>query len=253
MKRQEVNLKPAQLVILAVILGTLGLDARRPPFPAGESAASPPAASSVDDRGTFVFTLAGREIGTEEFQIRSSAGKVAAEAQARLSAEQEGKTVGFQMSEKLVLNSQLQPLTYTWSRKGPETYTLDVDFQLSPAKSHLRRPGGQNDDRDFDLQKDVVVLDDNVVHHYQLLVARYSSTPGGRQTFHAYIPQEALPGHLTVEDSGFETIDLQGSNQKLRHLVVSTEATQVDLWVDSDQRLQRLLIPAAQLEAVRKK
>jgi hypothetical protein len=112
---------------------------------------------------------------------------------------------------------------------------------------------GEDDRRDFELPKDILVLDDNVIHHYQLVVCRYFRTSGGKQTFQVFIPQEALPGLLEVEETGQENVEIAGRSETLRHLLVSAEQARIDLWVDKEQRLQRISIPAAQLEAERKR
>lgn len=192
-------------------------------------------------------------MGTETFDIRSRDDRVEAEAKIELRIEHEGKVEEFKTFPKLVLDAALQPLTYSWSQKGPQSSQLEVDFRSPPAKVHYRTIAGEDDHRDFELPKDVVVLDVNVVHHYQLAVYRYQRTAGGKQTFQVFVPQEALPGPLEVEETGQESVEIDARPQTLRHLVFSAELARIDLWVDAQQRLQRMSIPAAQLEAVRKK
>lgn len=221
--------------------------------PIGRAAALASSPTPLDDSGIFVLSFAGRPLGTEKFSIRSTADKIEAQAEIQLHVEQDGKTFDFKTSPKLVLNSQFQPLTYSWNQKGSQESHLEVDFRDSPTKSRYRTVAGEDDNRDFDLPRDVVVLDDNVIHHYELVVGRYRLTAGGKQTFKAFIPQEALPGSLSVEEAGREAVDIQGRTETLGHLVVSTELARIDLWVDDQQHLQRASIPAAQLEAVRKK
>ncbi len=150
----------------------------------------------------------------------------------------------------LVLNSQFQPLTYTWIQKGRQSSQLEVDFRKSPAKCRYRTLMGGEDNRDFDLPRDVVVLDDNVLHQYELIVKRLNPSAGAQQTFKAFIPQEAAPGVLTVDEV---EPDSSRTQAKLRHLRVTTELTRIDLWVDEEQRLQRVSIPETQFEAVRKR
>ncbi len=176
-----------------------------------------------------------------------------AKAEIQLRFEQDGKMVESRTFPDLVLNSQFQPLTYTWRQKGSQVSQLQVDFRPSLAKCRYRTVTGEDDERDFDLPKDVVVLDDNVFHHYQLVVRRLRLAPQGKQTFKAFIPQETLPGVLTVEDVGAESVEIGGHAENLQHLVVTTELARVDLWVDDQQRLQRVTIPAALFEAVRKR
>ncbi len=189
----------------------------------------------------------------EKFDIQTSPGKIEASAEIDLRVEHAGKTLDFKTFPKLVSTARLQPLTYTWKQEGSQASHLSVDFRPSPAITQYRTLAGMDERRDFDLPKDVVVLDDNVIHHYQLVVDRYRLTPGGEQTFKAFIPQEALPGTLRIHETGVEPVEIQGRSETLRHLVVSTDLAQIDLWVDDQQHLQRVLIPASQLEAVRKK
>jgi hypothetical protein len=223
----------------------------------GRSALAAPRGASPaacrNDHGLFVLSVAGQPVGTETFDIRFTAKRVEAEAKIDLRVEREGKVLSFKTSPKLVLDSALQPLTYTWNQKGSESSQLEVDFRSSPAKTRYRTVAGEDDRRDFELPKDILVLDDNVIHHYQLVVCRYYRTSGGKQTFQVFIPQEAMPGRLEVEETGQENVEIAGRSERLRHLLVSAELARIDLWVDKDQRLQRISIPAAQLEAERKR
>ncbi len=231
-----------RLVVAILLAPTL-------PLWGGQQNSPPPA---LNDQGTFILTFAGKEYGTEKFAIRSGGGKVQAEAEINLREQEGGGRVNYQTFSKLVLDSNLQPEMYDWRMKSPNVYSLEVNFRVSPAHSELLKQGGQKDVREFALPKNVVVLDNGVVHQYELLAARYAATPGGKQAFPAYIPQEALPGVLAVQDAGMENVDLGGHSEQLRHLVVQTDVTQVDLWVDNSGRLQRVVNATAQLEATRK-
>jgi hypothetical protein len=220
------------------------------------SRAAPPGfspAGSIEDHGVFVVSVNGQPLGTETFDIRSRDDRVEAEAKINLRIEHDGKIEEFKTFPKLILNGSLEPMTYSWSQKGPQSSQLEVDFQSSPAKVHYRTVAGEDDRRDFVLPKDVLVLDVNVVHHYQLAVYRYHQTAGGKQTFQVFVPQEAMPGSLEVEEAGQESVEINAHSETLQHLVVAAELARIDLWVDAQQRLQRVSIPAAQLEAVRKK
>ncbi len=207
---------------------------------------------NVDDRGVFVITQQGRPIGTETFTIKSSRQQVEAEAKIELHAEQDGKTYSFKTTPKLVMDDKLRPVMYAWSQKGARSSDLSVDFRTTPANAHYRTVTGESDVREFDLPKDVVILDDNVIHHYQLVVERYRRTHGGKQTFHAFIPQEALPGSLNVEEVGKEQVEIGGEKRNLRHLVVTTDLARIDLWADGQDHVQLVSIPVAGIEAVRK-
>lgn len=228
--------------------------ASAPNLGAGQNPAPNPAAATPDDQGTYSISFNGHPIGTERFKIHSSANKIEADAEIEIKVEQAGQPLDLKSSPRLVLNGQWEPQTYVVNQKGAPEFHLEVDFRKSPVQSRLHLANAKGDDkRDFVLPKDVVIVDDNVVDHYQLLVDRFALKPDKEQSFNAYIPQEATPGILKVQDVGSEDVNFDGRHEKLRHLVVSTEIARIDLWVDGQQHLQRILIPASQLEAVRTK
>jgi len=219
----------------------------------GQETPGNPPLVNVDDEGVFVISLAGRPVGSERFKIHSSLGKVEARGEIRLNLEKNGKTVSVQSFPDLILDPQLRPVTYTWNQKGPQSSRLDVDFSGKVAKVRYETISGNEDNREFALPPDVMVLDDNVVHHYQLIIVRYLALGGGKQTFPVFVPQEALPSLLTVEDMGNAATGIAGVTANLRHLVITTDVTHVDLWVDNQQHLERVSVPEAQLEAIRKR
>jgi hypothetical protein len=219
----------------------------------GQETPGNPSLVNVDDEGVFVISLAGRPVGTETFKIHSSLGKVEAQGEIRLHIEQNGKTVGVQSFPDLVLDPQLRPVTYTWNQKGPQSSRLEVDFSGKLARVRYQTISGNEDNRDFALPPDVVVLDDNVFHHYQLIIARYYAMGGGKQTLPVFVPQEALPSLLTVEDMGNAATSIDGVTANLRHLVITTDVTHIDLWVDDHQHIERISVPGVQLEAIRKR
>jgi hypothetical protein len=228
-----------------VVAGALAIDARAAQAPTA-------AAPDLNDHGIFEIYAAGKNLGTEKFDIHVRPEQIEAQGETHLRIEQGGKVMEVRTSSDLVLDPQLRPLSYTWSQKGSESSQLSIDFRASPVRAR-KTASGREDRRDFKLVKDVVVLDDNVLHHYQLAVARYDQTKGGKQTFHAFIPQEALPGMITLEQTGVEPVSVEGTTLNLRHLIVTTELARVDLYVDDRGHLQVVSVPAAQFQAVRKK
>lgn len=211
------------------------------------------APAGLNDRGTFEIFIAGKSIGTETFEIRVRGDQVVAQGNVHLQMEQNGKSTEVRTSSNLLLDAHLDPLTYTWNQKGPRSSQLSIDFRTRPARVRYKTVSGQDDRRDFQLEKDVVVLDDNALHQYQLAAARYDWAKGGKQTFHAFIPQEALPGVITLDSLGSEPVTVDGQKLTLRHLLLSTELAQINLWVDDQDHLQMVSAPSAQFQAVRKK
>jgi hypothetical protein len=232
--------------LLAAILAT-------PLASSGQETPGKPRLVNVDDEGVFLISLAGRPVGSESFKIHSSSGKVEARGEIRLRIERNGKTLDVQSFPDLVLDPQLRPVAYTWNQKGSQSSRLEVDFRGEFARARYKTISGNEDDRDFELPPDVMVLDDNVVHHYQLIAARYQAMGGGKQTFRVFVPQEALPSLLTVEDMGNAASTTAAVATSLRHLLITTDVTHIDLWVDDQQHLEGVSVPAAQIEAIRKR
>ncbi len=211
------------------------------------------AAASPSDSGTFRILVAGREIGTERFRILSSGNNIIAKADIELQTQKAGKLLELQSFPELLLDSRFRPLSYTWAQKGVQSSKLRIDFTTTPVKAQYHTVNGKNDERDLALPADVVVLDDNVLDQYEILVAIYDRTSGGPQTFNAFIPQEALPGRVQVVARGNEQVRIGGESESLRHFVVTTDLARIDLWTDPQGHLERVSVPAMRFNAVRQK
>lgn len=209
------------------------------------------ALAGLSDHGTFEISIAGKTIGFERFQILPSGSKVVAKSEIEIHAQRGGKAIVLHSYPELVLDSQLQPLSYVWVQRGAQNSKLHIDFTAAPAKAHYHTVNGKDDKREFLLPKDVVLLDDNVLSQYEILVDRYDRTSRGQQTFNDFIPQEALPGRVRVIEAGTEQVTIGGKSESLRHLVVTTDLARIDLWADQQGRLLKVSIPAMRFVAVR--
>lgn len=212
---------------------------------------SPAAGRPINDQGTFLISVGGKSAGTEKFSIQTSNGKVDVKVDTNLSAAEGGKRQKFSSSSELVLDGSLHPLTYTWKQQGAHSSGMEIDFQSTPAAAKYHTVQGKTDERKIPLPKDLVVLDDNVLTDYEILVERYRQTAGGKQVFTAFIPQEALAGKVTMEKTGQESLDSGAKKIDATHYTVTTDLTKIDLWVDDNGRLLQVSAPAAQLEALR--
>ncbi|HUZ45926.1 MAG TPA: hypothetical protein VMW54_04750 [Terriglobia bacterium] len=217
------------------------------------AAAAGTAASGLSDSGTFRISVAGKEIGTERFRILPSGNNIIAKADIEFQTQKAGKLLELQSFPELLLDSRLRPLSYTWAQKGAQNSKLRIDFTTAPVKAQYHTVNGKNDERDFALPADVVVLDDNALDQYEILVALYDKTSGGQQTFNAFIPQEALPGQVQVVATGNEQVRIGGESESLRHFVVATDLARIDLWTDPQGHLERVSVPAMRFNAIRQK
>ena len=243
---------PLAALIFRTILSTIVFGAA---LAVGPLFGQAPGAGHPDfnDHGIFQILAGGKNIGTEKFDIVASAEKIEAKGEIRLRLPQGGKTIEVRSLPMLVLDPQLHAESYTWSQKGAQSSQLRVDFLPALAHAQYKTVKGEEDQRDFKLEKDVVILDDNVLHHYQLVVDRYNLAAARKQDFHAFIPQEAVPGTISVEFVGTDPVNVEGATVNLRHLTLSTELTRVDLYVDDQGHLQVINVPAADFQAYRKK
>ena len=207
--------------------------------------------AAFQDHGVFVLQVAGQQIGTENFEIRSRGGQVEARAEIKIHVTQNGKSADFRTFPDLVLTPALDPVSYTWSQKGPQSSRISINFTGSPVRVRYHTVNGRQDDRAFSLPHDVVILDDNVINQYELVARRYMLTPGGKRTFQAFTPQEALPGTITVRSEGTESLELNGHKQTCQRLLLSTSLAQISLWVDKQGRLLRMERASIQFVAVR--
>jgi hypothetical protein len=212
-----------------------------------------PEPPDLSDHGTFEIFADGKSIGTEAFEIRVRSNQIEAQGNDHLQMPQNGKNIEVRTSSDLLLDAHFAPLSYTWSQKGAQSSQLSIDFRGKPAHVRYKTVSGQEDRRDFTLDKDVVVLDDNAIYHYQLAVDRYDQAKGGTQTFRAFVPQEALPGVITLSLVGTEPTTVNGEILTLRHFLLSTELAQIGLWLDDKGHLQVVSAPNAHFQAVRKK
>lgn len=158
-----------------------------------------------------------------------------------------------QTTSKLLLDTDFDPISYTWSQQGYQSSDLSVDFRLKLARVRYKQVNGQEDRRDFKLDKDVIVLDDNEVHQYELALARYDNAKGGMQVMRGFIPQEALPGIITLKYVGREPATVDGEKMTLRHFALTAELAQINLWADDRGHLEVLSSVDQQFQAVRKK
>jgi hypothetical protein len=231
------------LTLLALLAGSAAVG------PLGSQVRAP----VVNDQGVFEIFSAGKSIGSETFEIRAHSGQIEAQSNVHLRVEQNGKTLEVRTSSTLLLDPHFDALSYAWNQKVPQPSQLSIDFRAQPTRVRYKTVNGQDDRRDFKLDKDVVVLDDNAVLHYQLAIAHYDQVKGGRQEFRAFIPQEALPGVISLNLVGPGSVIVNGAQRTLRHFVLTTEQAELSLWVDEQGHLQLVSAPSAQFEAIRKK
>ncbi len=203
------------------------------------------ATPAAAERGAFEIRLEGQKIGTETYEIQSRETEIEVHGWVELSIN------GQQLKQTttLILSPAYQVRRYEWQQQAPKQTFARVQFDGPKASMEFPLTADTLDQREFVFETpDLVILDNNVFHHYLFLLRRYDFTRGGPQSVRILIPQEVLPALVTLEDRGEET---QGES-RLRCLVMTSEDNQVWLWLDENRQLVRLSVPQAKVEVVRR-
>jgi len=216
-----------------------------------KSGSAAPLLYSGNESGTFRIYFSGAEIGQEKFQIVESGSSVKASAETRLTIEREKEKVSFLIRPVLEFSRFFEPVSYEIGQEsGPNKTKARITFKGAKSDA-VYESGKETDARQIDLQKDVLVLDDNVFHQYIILAKRYDFAKGGIQEFSAFVPQQFIAGGVSISDKGMEAVQVLNQNLKLQHLLVDTGELQISLWLDDKHNLRKLAVPKSGVEVVR--
>jgi len=197
-------------------------------------------AGSDTDRGVFRIQSDGQPIGTERFEITPSGDGLRVTGELNLNVSGVGRMTE---TSTLALRGGVEPVNYERVQKSPKRQSILVTFDGKKADAQYRTAEAGNQQIEFFVPRDVVVLDTNFFHHYTFLVRRYDFLTGGRQHVNILIPQEATPGMISLEYAG--------ADQSLRKLVARTDELEIEIWADEAGRVMKLNVPAAKVEVVR--
>ncbi|OFW13994.1 MAG: hypothetical protein A3H27_12150 [Acidobacteria bacterium RIFCSPLOWO2_02_FULL_59_13] len=202
------------------------------------------------ESGVFSVFSGNQQIGSEKFTItRTDTG---IEAAGEIQLEPPG---GPAISEStlLRLDPQLQPSFYERRQKSPRQGTLTAQFGPSETTLVASTEAG-TDHRIFYLPSSrLAVLDTNFFHHYSILLRQYEAGQGDAQSFNVFIPQEALPGTVSLLRKGRENQTVGRQTLDLDHFQVVSDEMTIDLWATAEGEIQRISIPQANLEILRQR
>lgn len=205
------------------------------------SAAAPANSPSVfsPDKGKFRITINGQPVGTEEFEIAAS-GNTWLE-HSSMAAHAPG-SADVKSTGQLRLSADGSPVRYDWAAEALKKATGSVDFESGTAKcsADLGKPTPLR--KDFKFTSPVIaVLDNNLYYQFAILARLYDWKIGGKQTFPVLIPQDMVPGSISVESVGQQ----QAGNGKYEALRVSSPDLEIMLYLDSNHRMMRLEVPSS--------
>ena len=172
------------------------------------------------ESGQFEVSLNGQRIGTEQFSIlRSGDGFLAT---GRMRFQVDGQSV--EAESRMELDAALHPVSYEY-RSGSRRISVDVGPETAEVEITV---DGETTSVDVRFPSDGMIVDDNLFHHYLLLLHRLGAAGG---EISVLVPQQLTMGTLRVEPAGDRTYEVVSENLRLR---AST---------DEEGRLVRLVAP----------
>ncbi len=190
-----------------------------------------------NDKGRFRITLAGTEVGSEDFEIKPDGDAWVARGSTDLKVPNAGE---MKVTGELHLAADGALQKYQWSSQSPKAANGSVSFVSGTAKCSLTVGTADPFLRDFQFgDPHVVVLDNNLYYQYAVLARVYDWAAAGKQDFHVVIPQDMTPGTVSVQS--------QATNGPLTELIVTTPDIEIHLFCDSNHRLMRLEVPSSKV------
>lgn len=226
----------AFLFLVAISLGLSAQAAQKKGAPGSVFAA---------DKGKFNILLEGASVGREEFEISPNGGGWLAKGSTTFKAPDGPQT---RVTGNLTLQPDGAPVSYDWTSQADKTNGARVLFTNGVAKMTLQMQGARPFDQDFTfVSPSIVVLDNNLYHHYAVLARVYDWSRRGTQNFSVLIPQERTPGTITVDSLGPVSAD----GKSYEGLKVLTSDLEIVLYLDGNHKLMRLEVAAAKVAVVR--
>jgi len=215
--------------------------------PTQRATTSPAGAASIfsPDKGKFRININGQQVGSEDFEL-SPAGDTWIQ-RSSMSAHAPGGG-DIKASGQLKLSADGVPIHYDWSAEAQKKATGAVDFAAGTAKCTADLGGRAPLRKDFDFKSPIVaVLDNNLYYQFGVLARVYDWKTGGKQTFPVLIPQDMVPGSISVESLGPQ----QAGNGRYETLRVSSPDLEIMVYVDASHRMMRLEVPSSNVSIER--
>jgi len=197
------------------------------------------------DKGRLNILLDGKSVGREEFEIAASGGGWVAKGTTKINPPQGASST---VTGTLTLQPDGGPISYEWTSQAEKTNGANILFANGVAKITLQMQGAHAFEQDLSFSSPfIVVLDNNLYYQYAVLARIYDWSRRGTQTYSVLVPQELLPGTVTVDSVGAVSAD----GKDYEGLKVSTSDLEVILYLDTNHRLMRLDVPSAKVAVVR--
>jgi hypothetical protein len=213
---------------------------------------SPLAASGqtgASDSGTFLVSVAGRQVGTEDFNIVQTGAGANAEIVATGHVQLQLPSGTVDLTPRLRTSGfQASPVSYELTVGGTSPRRVVGTMANGRVSARTLTAAGEQM-KEYLASAGAIVLDDGIAHQYYFLARR---TRSGQVP--VIIPRENRQVMATVNDRGEEQVQVGTQRVSLFHLVVQpTGGDERHVWVDALGRVIKVEIPARDYVAVRSK
>lgn len=197
------------------------------------------------DQGAFRLLIKGQEVGRETFDIRQNgtgAGTIVV-AEGHVTLQNQELTSSLELT-----GPGLRPAAYQMQVKGRGGERIAGQVVGNRFSARILSPAGEQM-REYLAGNGAVVVDDGVAHQYYFLARRADDRD---VTVPLLVPRENRQVMAQVQPQGRVPLDIDGHTLQARKLVVRIKGeTPRTLWVDSQDRVLKLEIPARDYEAIR--
>jgi len=217
----------------------------------------------VVDSGSFGIYVSGHRVGTEKFTIRQDTHSSVVESELKIN---DGNYAADQTYEMRLLPTG--DLTrYEWRQVIPTEASIVVEprEQFLVERSLTGKESDKNKpvEQPFLMPASSVILDDFFFSQRQLLLWRYLASscrpkPGEsgcelpRTKFGTIIPRQRASAPVSVAYVANEFVTVNGTPKQANKFIISAEGSpEWSLWLDSDKKLVRVLIPSESTEVIR--
>lgn len=212
----------------------------------------------VVDAGSFGIFIGGKRVATETFKVEQGPMLSVAHSEIRVIG-----TPGSQLSDmELESNGDLH--RYSWESR-PQKAELTIEPQDEFLVEHIvASPGSREKPRDLPhlLPHSTVILDDNFFSQREILAWRYLAAgchTGNNGTkcnltpmeYGVLIPNQHSATTVSMEYEGMKKMTVKGEEKQLGAFRLATESGDWTLFLDENQKLVRISIPAENTEVVR--
>jgi len=211
------------------------------------------------DSGSFGIFVNGTRVGTEQFRVEQSQNGSVVNSEVTV---ENGGARAKQTSE-LQLGKNGDLIRYHWQEESPEKAESTVEPSNEFLVQHISQSGTQKaQDQPYVLPATTVVLDDFFFVHREVLAWRYLASiceasqgnlkcKNDRGEFGILVPRQRTSMPATIEFAGLQKVNIRGTARDLYHFVLKTEAADMSLYLDQQNKLIRVVVEGDNTEAIR--